>query len=383
MRFFARLCLGLGLSTALIVTQLPFGVMAAQQQTIPSDPQSPCVPTVVSAATISPTVDQMAATATTTAASTLLATAPAGSKHLYIVTTVAPITNIAWNIGGDRVTIHGLIPEGVDSHTFEPKPSDSVYMAKADMIFVNGLHLEDPTLRLATVTMSKGAILTELASTTITEKNWVFDFSFPKDRGDPNPHLWMNPFYALHYASIFRDMFSQADPANAAFYAANYNTFQSRIFALDQAICNTIQTIPEANRKLLTYHDSFAYFAPHYGLQVIGAIQPSDFSEPSAQDVANLITQLKTEKLPAIFGSEVFPSKIIDQIGQDAGVKYVSTLADDDLPNQQQDRLHHSYLQLLVNDVTTMATALGGTADAMKAIDTANITGADDSLLTN
>ena len=225
--------------------------------------------------------------------------------------------------------------------------------------------------------------MTQLGASTLTEKDWVFDFSFPKDRGDPNPHLWMNPFYALHYASVFRDMFSQADPADAAYYAANYAIFEARILTLDRAVCDAIASIPANDRKLLTYHDSYAYFAPRYGMTVIGAIQPSDFSEPSAQDVANLINQLKAEKIPAIFGSEVFPSKVVEQIGQEAGVQYISTLADDDLPNQQNDRLHHSYLQLMVNDVKTMATALGGSADALKAVDTANIPGSDESLLSN
>ena len=377
MRFLSRFWLGIGLSTVLIAAQVPAGATAARQNTVPTNPQSQCVPTVAGVASVA--VATMAANTSSLA----LSTAPADSKHLYVVTTVAPITNIAFNIGGNRIQLHGLIPEGVDSHTFEPKPSDAVYLAKADLVFVNGLHLEDPTLRLASATMRKDAVLTQLGASTLTEKDWVFDFSFPKDRGDPNPHLWMNPFYALHYASVFRDMFSQADPADAAYYAANYATFESRILTLDQAICDAIASIPVNDRKLLTYHDSYAYFAPRYGMTVIGAIQPSDFSEPSAQDVANLINQLKAEKIPAIFGSEVFPSKVVEQIGQEAGVQYISTLADDDLPNQQNDRLHHSYLQLMVNDVKTMATALGGSADALKAVDTANIPGSDESLLSN
>jgi len=373
----SRISLGICLTAALFITQRPTVALVAHQSTVPTNPQSQCVPTAADAATAA------AATMAVTSDATAIATAPAGTKHLYVVTTVAPITNIAFNIGGNRIILHGLIPEGVDSHTFEPKPSDSVYMAKADMIFVNGLHLEDPTLRLANATMRKDATLTELGASTISEKDWVFDFSFPKDKGDPNPHLWMNPFYALHYASIFRDMFSQADPVNAAYYVANYTAFEARILTLDQAICDAIFSIPANNRKLLTYHDSFAYFAPRYGIAVIGAIQPSDFAEPSGQDVANLINQLKAEKIPAIFGSEVFPSKVVDQIGQEAGVKYINTLADDDLPNQQDNRLHHSYIQLMVNDVSTMSTALGGSADALKAVDTANITGSDESLLAN
>jgi len=138
----------------------------------------------------------------------------------------------------------------------------------------------------------------------------------------------------------------------------------------------TINSIPVANRKLLTYHDSFAYFAPRYGMTVIGAIQPSDFAEPSAQDIANLITQLKAEKVPAIFGSEVFPSPVLDQIAKEAGVQYVDTLRDDDLPGKPGDA-NHSYLGLMVEDVKIMATALGGNPALIANFDTSNLPGLD------
>jgi ABC-type Zn uptake system ZnuABC Zn-binding protein ZnuA len=119
------------------------------------------------------------------------------------------------------------------------------------------------------------------------------------------------------------------------------------------------QTIPEKNRKLLTYHDSFAYFAPRYGFTVVGAIQPADFAEPSAQDVAQLIDQLKAEQVPAIFGSEVYPSRVLQQIGRETGVRYVDTLRDDDMPGAP-DAPEHTYYGMLREDVQSMTEALGG-----------------------
>lgn len=109
---------------------------------------------------------------------------------------------------------------------------------------------------------------------------------------------------------------------------------------------------------------------------VMGAIQPSNFSEPSAKEVANLITQIKQEGVPAIFGSEVFPSKVLEQIRRESGAKYVDTLRDDELPGQRGEP-RHSYIGLMVEDVTTMTRALGGNPDAMKAVDTTNIPGPD------
>ncbi len=303
--------------------------------------------------------------------------APAATAtKLNVVSTVSPVTNIIYNIGGDKISLQGIVPEGVNSHTFEPAPSDAKKLAGADIVFVNGLKLEEPTMKLAEANKKAGSEIVELGLQTIKPDDYVYDFSFPKEAGSPNPHLWMNPFYALRYAEIVKETLSKRDPENAAYYAKNYDGFKVRIEALDKAIKETIATIPEGNRKLLTYHDSFAYFAPRYGVTVIGAIQPADFAEPSARDVADLITQLKTEKVPAIFGSEVFPSPILDQIGKEAGVQFVDTLRDDDLPGAPGEAAH-SYFGLMVADMQTMARALGGDPTVIAKFDTNNIPGAD------
>jgi ABC-type Zn uptake system ZnuABC Zn-binding protein ZnuA len=299
----------------------------------------------------------------------------AGGK-LRVVSTVAPLVNIIYNVGGDRIALQGLIPEGVDSHTFEPAPSDAQKLASADVLFLNGLHLEEPTRKLASANLKAGAQIVELGPQTIQPADYVYDFSFPKDAGDPNPHLWLNPIYALRYAEIVRDTLVQRDPANAGYYRANYDAFQVRLGALDTAIRTATATIPEQNRKLLTYHDSFAYFAPRYGLSVIGAIQPSDFAEPSPREVAGLIQQVRDAGVPAIFGSEVFPSEVLAQIGRETGARYVDTLRDDVLPGKPGTP-EHSYLSMMVADVRTMTEALGGDAAALAGVDTGNVPGLD------
>jgi manganese/iron transport system substrate-binding protein len=296
--------------------------------------------------------------------------------RLQVVSTVSPLTNILYNIGGDRIDLSGIVPEGVNSHTFEPVPSDAVKLAAADLIFINGLHLEQPTLELAQANLKEDAEIVLLGEMTISPDEYVYDFSFPEEAGNPNPHLWTNPLYALRYAEIVRDKLVARDPANADYYRTNYDQFAERINALDQAIQATTNSIPEANRKLLTYHDSFAYFAPRYGYTVIGAIQPADFSEPSAQEVAQLIEQVRTEQVPAIFGSEVFPSPVLEQIGREAGVSYVDALRDDDLPGSPGDP-EHSYIGLMVYDLQIMANALGGDPTLMDGVDASNVPGAD------
>ena len=290
-----------------------------------------------------------------------------------IATTVAPITSIIANIaGGTGATINGVVPEGTNSHTFEPKPSDAATLEKADVVFINGLVLEEPTKDLALANLKDGAVICELGTQILPESEYIYDFSFPLEGGKPNPHLWTNPPTAKEYASVARDLLSQINPSNADIYAANYEAFAAKVDALDAAMAEATATIPEGQRKLLTYHDAYAYFARDYGWTVIGAIQPSSFEEPTPKEIGDLISQVKSEKVKAVFGSEVFPSPVLEQIGKEAGVKYVDVLRDDDLLGEPGDA-EHSWLALMRFDYTTMIESLDGDASALKAIDVQNI----------
>ena len=289
-----------------------------------------------------------------------------------MVTTVAPITSIVANIAGDRAEVHGIIPEGEDSHTYEPKPSVAELMSTADVVFVNGLKLEDPTKKIATQNLGKGGQVIELGTSTISQDEYIYDFSFPKDGGKPNPHLWTNPPMARCYAAIAASAMAKADPANAAYFRGNFDRYSAKIDALDQLMSDATASMPPANRKLLTYHDAYAYFAAHYGWKVIGAIQVSSFEDPTPKEVAALITQIEAEKVPAIFGSEVFPSPVLAQIGKEAGVTYVDKLRDDDLPGGPGDP-DHSFLGLMKFDFVTMVSSLGGDATKLNAFDASDV----------
>jgi len=290
---------------------------------------------------------------------------------LRIGTTVAPITSIVSNIGGDRVSITGIVPEGTNSHTFEPKPSVAELLSGLDVLYVNGLKLEEPTKELAAENMKDGADIVELGTRAIPERDYAYDFSFPKSAGKPNPHLWTDPKYALKYAQIVRDDLAKRDPANTAYYDANFEKFDRKVAAFDTAMRASFDTIPRARRRLLTYHDAYAYFGRDYGWDIIGAIQVSDFEDPTAKEVARLIDQVRATKVPAIFGSEVFPSPVLEQIGRETGVKYVDVLRDDDLPGEPGDP-EHSWIGLMHFDYVTMTEAMGGDASALKAFTPAN-----------
>jgi len=294
-------------------------------------------------------------------------------RPLNIATTVAPITSIIANIaGGTSTSITGIVPEGTNSHTFEPKPSDAASLESADVIFINGLVLEEPTKDLAIANLKESANICELGTETLPESEYIYDFSFPKEGGKPNPHLWTNPPMAKQYAQVARDLLVRRDPTNAAIYEKNFVAFAVKIDALDQAIEIATATIPADQRKLLTYHDAYAYFAKNYGYTVVGAIQPSSFDEPTPKEIAALILQVKKLGVKAIFGSEVFPSPVLEQIGLESDVRYVDVLRDDDLIGKPGDK-EHSWLGLMRFNFVTIVEALGGDASALKLIDVQDV----------
>jgi ABC-type Zn uptake system ZnuABC Zn-binding protein ZnuA len=108
---------------------------------------------------------------------------------------------------------------------------------------------------------------------------------------------------------------------------------------------------------------------------VIGAVQPSDFSDPSPREVARLIEQIRKEKVPAVFGSEIFPSPVLAQIAREAKSRYIDKLRDDELPGEP-GKPQHSYIGMMHENITIIVEALGGSADALKNVDPAPVAGA-------
>lgn len=292
---------------------------------------------------------------------------PAGAK-LRVVSTVAPITSIVSAVAGDRAAVEGLVPEGTNSHTFEPPPSAAKALATADLIFVNGLKLEDPTLDLAEENKQSKTPIVEIGTEVLPEADYLYDFSFPRADGKPNPHLWTDPTWAIKYADQIRDSLTTVDPDGAATYDANHDAFEAQATALSEALKKDQATVPNQHLVLLTYHDAYAYFAKTYGWTVIGAIQPKNFEDPSPKEVARIIEQVKKQDVPAIFGSEVFPSDALAEIGRATGASYTDTLRDDDLLGTPGEA-EHTWAGLMRSNYVTMITALGGKTPNLDAVD--------------
>jgi ABC-type Zn uptake system ZnuABC Zn-binding protein ZnuA len=294
-------------------------------------------------------------------------------RAVRVVTTVSPITSIVAAITsgtGDVVT--GIVPEGTNSHTFEPTPSQAADLAAADVVFLNGLGLEEPTRALADANVGSGATICELGTAVLPPEEYRYDFSFPEDGGRPNPHTWTDPTLAGEYAALVADVLGRRRPERADDYEANLARFTARVDALDVALQAATASIPADERLLLTYHDAYAYVAERYGWTVVGAIQPSSFQEPAPRDVARLVEQIDELGVRVVFGSEVFPSPVLERIAAESGARYVDDLRDDDLPGRPGDP-EHSWLGLMRFNYVTVIEALGGDASALRALDVAPI----------
>lgn len=296
-------------------------------------------------------------------------TAAIDDDPIRVAATVAPITNIVSIIAaGSDIEVEGIVPEGVNSHLYEPSPSAAATLELADVVFLNGLDLEAPTKRLALANIDDDAVVCELGNEILPEDEYLFDFSFPESAGSPNPHLWTNPPMARAYAAVVRDVLTAVDPDHADTFAANDTAFAARVDDLDAAIRTAGESLAAEERLLLTYHDAYAYFAEEYDWTVVGAVQPSSFNEPTPREVASLIEQVEEAGVAAIFGSEVFPSPVLRQIADETGVEYVDDLRDDDLPGDPGDD-GHSWLGLMQVNMVTIVEALGGDASAIAELD--------------
>ncbi|HVM00606.1 MAG TPA: metal ABC transporter substrate-binding protein [Egibacteraceae bacterium] len=302
--------------------------------------------------------------------------APAGEPDLLVLTVVEPISDLARNVLGDRGQVRSLVDEG-DAHTFEPTPQDAVLLGRADLFLANGLGLNDAAVRLAEANLPEGAPIVTLAELTLDDDD-VIALEVPHAHNgqthaharEPNPHVWMNVAYAIDYVGHIADALVSVDPDGEDVYRRNAADYTAQLAALDAAIAQATTTIPPANRTLVAYHDSWAYYAPRYGLEHVEAVQPSDYSEPSAADVRTIVDEINARGVPAVFGAREFPSDVLSTIAAETGATYIGDLSDDSFPGQPGDP-EHSYIGMMVANARAITEGLGGDASALDAVDPA------------
>jgi ABC-type Zn uptake system ZnuABC Zn-binding protein ZnuA len=246
------------------------------------------------------------------------------SGKLNVVATTVQITALAKEVGGDNVNVHGIIPVGADPHEFEPVASDLKAIEDGDVILRHGMGLDD----WMNDTLSAG----QIDATTVTEG--IVPLTADEDgKTIDDPHVWHDPDNDKIMIDNIAKALDAADPANKATYDANAAAYDQKLDDTRAQVQAIIDEIPADNRKLVTDHDAFGYFARAFGLQIVGAVIPSvsTDAEASAKQTADLLDTIEQEHVKAIFSEESANPKLAQTLADDANVKIVDTLYGDSL----------------------------------------------------
>ncbi len=269
-----------------------------------------------------------------------------GAAPLDIVATTTVFADIIRNVAGDRATVVSIIPAGVGPEDYEPKPDDAKKLLGADLIVSNGVGLDDFLDKLVS------------AAGEGTATRLVLGDGIPTIMvdGAANPHFWLDPsLVSGHYVPAIAAALTKIDPAGGPVYQANAAAYTTQLQALDAANKAQIETIPAANRKLVTFHDAFPYFAAHYGFEVIGVILANVGQEPSAADLAALVQKVKAAGVKAVFSEAQFSPKLAQTLAQEAGItSVVTTLYNDTVGPPPND----TYLKMMAWNVDQIVLSL-------------------------
>jgi len=269
-----------------------------------------------------------------------------GEAPVRAVATLEIFADMVRNVGGERVDVDALLPSGADPHTFDLAPNRVADIARADIVFMNGLALEE-SIEDVIANNAEGPVVRLSSGLPITERD-------PEAAVNVNPHAWLDVRLAALYVETIRDELIAIDPEGRATYEANATAYLERLGDLDRAMEETVASIPEANRKLVTFHDAFPYLAERYGLEVVAVVVPSPGQEPSAQAVADLVRTLESEGVPAVYKEPQFNAEVLDRAASEAGVRVLDLLSDAYIEGVD------SYVGLMEFNIAQLREGLGG-----------------------
>lgn len=273
------------------------------------------------------------------------AVAARAQDRVNVVTSFSILGDFVKNVGGERVNVTTLVGPDGDVHVYTPAPADAKKIADAKLLVINGLGLEGWLPRLVQSSGSKAPIV-------IATKNIA-----PLKLGsDADPHAWQSVANAKKYVANIRDALGAADPADAETFRANTQAYLAELDALDREVREAIGKIPESRRKVISTHDAFGYFASAYGIKFIAPLGVSTESEASARDIAGIITQIKTAKIPAVFLENISDPRLIRQIAAETGARIGGTLYSDSLTGEKGDA--PTYIDMVSHNIRALTSAL-------------------------
>lgn len=337
---------------------------------------------VLAACSAEPTTPPEPSETTDPEASTTGPDAPESADPLVVVATVSPIADLVARVGEDRVDVHSLVAPGADAHTWSPRPRDAMRLSEADLFIGVGLGLNTSAVDLAERNLPDNATIVLLGEQALVDEHLVFDHGHTHGDSDdghthddeddghtrddeqtlgPNPHVWTSLRNAALMVDTIAATLSELDPDGAIDMRLRADVLREDLLQLDDALARAVATIPPEQRVLVTYHDAWTYLARDHGLEFAVAVQMADHSEPSAAEVRRLIDLIRALDVPAVFGSEVFPTPVLEVIAEETGADYHDGLSDDILPGNPGDP-EHSYREMMRRSAVIIIKGLGGDA---------------------
>jgi ABC-type Zn uptake system ZnuABC Zn-binding protein ZnuA len=283
--------------------------------------------------------------------------APDGSGsaagRLQVVATTTVFADLVRQVGGPRVGVTSLVPKGGEVHTFDPNPADAQRLVQAHLIVMNGLGLDDWLAGLATKAGASAPII-RLGDGLPADAYLGIDGATLRPGAAPNPHLWLDVANARTYAKRIADALVAADPAGAAEYRAGAAAYDARLAALDTWVESALAAIPAEDRRIVSFHDAFPYYAAAYGLSVVGTVVAAPGQDPSAGDVVALVHEIRASGVRAILSEAQFNPAVARTIAMETGVPIVTDLYTDSVGDAPVD----TYEGLMRWDTERIAGAL-------------------------
>jgi len=270
---------------------------------------------------------------------------PARANGLDVVASFSILADFVKNVGGDRINVTTLVGPNSDVHVYTPAPGDAKTIAAAKLVVINGLGLEGWLPRLLESSGSKAPII--VATKGIAPL---------KLGSEADPHAWQSVADAKIYVANIRDGLVAADPADRETFVANAARYLAELDALDSEVREAIAKIPPERRKLITTHDAFGYLASGYGLAFVAPSGVSTETEPSARDIAQIIHQIKAEKIPAVFLENISDDRLIGRIAAETGASVGGTLISDSLTDEKGPA--PTYIDLVRHNIKALTSAL-------------------------
>jgi zinc/manganese transport system substrate-binding protein len=266
-------------------------------------------------------------------------------ERVGVVASFSILGDFVSNVGGDRVSVTTLVGADGDVHVYTPAPADARKVADAKLLVINGLGLEGWLPRLLQSSGSKAPIV-------IATKGIA-----PLEAGSgADPHAWQSVANAKIYVANISDALAAADPADAGIFRENAKAYLAQLDGLDREVREAVAKIPPGRRKVISTHDAFGYFAAAYGVQFIAPLGVSTESEASARDIAGIVTQIRTEKIPAVFLENISDPRLIRRIAAETGARIGGTLYSDSLTGEKGAA--PTYIELVRHNIKALTSAL-------------------------